>query len=78
MPNMMHRCELPTGYTDQYDSSTWNVGEVFRWSSFYECWLDCSIRLTVKPGMTVKEAYEAHVDEPMWDDYAVFFNLAFV
>jgi hypothetical protein len=78
MPNMMNRCELPTGYTDQHDSSIWNVGEVFMWSNVYECWLDCKIRLTVKPNMTIEDAFEARMDEPMWSEYSVFFNLAFV
>jgi hypothetical protein len=65
--------ELPDGYTDQHDSNTWNVGHVFRWSNLYEDWLNCDVWLTVKPNVTIKDAYEDFMDEPMWPGYAVFF-----
>jgi hypothetical protein len=76
MPNTAIR-ELPDGYTDQHDSSAWNVGEVFSWSNVYKCWLDHEVRLTVKPDMTIEDAFEARMDRPMFKDDAVFFNLAF-
>ncbi len=65
--------ELPDGYTDQHDSTIWNVGHVFSWSNVYEAWLDCNGQLTVKPNMTVRDAFENFMDHPMWDNYAVFF-----
>ena len=68
----------PDGYTEEYDSSTWNVGHVFFWSAVYDCWLDCNVRLTVKPGVPVEDAFEARMDRPMWAGYAVFFNCSFV
>ena len=74
----MTKRELPDGYTDQHDSDVWNVGHVFRWSDVYGAWLDCDIRLTVKPNMPIRDAFEARMAEPMWSEYAVFFNCAFV
>jgi hypothetical protein len=73
MPNVAP----PDGYTDQHDSSKWNVGEVFQWSSVYEAWMDCEIRLTVKPNVPVRLAFEDRMGHPMWEGYAVFFNRAF-
>ncbi len=75
--------ELPEGYTDQHDSNAWNVGEVFRWSDVWEDWLDCKVRLTIEPNMSVSDAFEARMDHPLGDHplgdyYAVFFNRAFV
>jgi len=64
---------IPDGYTDQWDRTVWNVGHVFRWSEVYSAWLDCNVRLSVKPNMTLEQAYEGRMDEPMWPDYAVFF-----
>ena len=69
--------ELPDGYTDKYDSDVWNVGELFSWSEVYDCWLECNIRLTIHPNMTIKDAFEIVMGCPMWDGYAVFFNSAF-
>ncbi len=69
--------EIPDGYTNQYDSDTWNVGEVFHWSDVYDCWLDCEVRLTIHPNMTIEHAFEIGMDHPMWDGYAVFFNSSF-
>lgn len=63
----------PDGYTEEWDSTYWTTGFVFRWSKVYEAWMDCRIQVTVKPGQTLCEAYEAHVDEPMWADYTIFF-----
>jgi hypothetical protein len=77
MPNMTATRELPTGYTDHHDSSKWNVGEVFSWSDVYKCWLACEVTVTVKPDMTIKEAFEDRMNHPMWYGYAVFFNSAF-
>jgi hypothetical protein len=63
------------GYQEEWDSTTWNMGFVFRWSEFYEAWLDCGIVLTVKPGQTLAEAFEVRMDEPMWKQYSIFFNV---
>lgn len=63
----------PDGYTENYDSSLWNVGHVFSWSNVYEAWLDCSVRLSIKPDMPISEAFEERMDHPMWDEFAVFF-----
>jgi hypothetical protein len=76
MPNATTR-PIPDGYTDQYDSIAWNVGHVFRWSDVYEAWLDCERVVTVKPGMTPDEAFEARMDHPMWPDYSIFFAEGF-
>lgn len=70
--------ELPDGYTDQYDSNRWNVGHIFWRSDVYECWLDCEVRLTVEPNVSIRDAFEACMDHPMWEGYAVFFNRAFI
>lgn len=51
----------------------WNVGHVFRWSDDYSIWLDCELLVTVKPGMTLGEAYEGRTGERMKLDYAIFF-----
>ena len=69
---------FPDGYTEDHDSSVWNVGEVFSWSEVHECWLDCNVRLTIKPNVPIALAFEDLMGCPMWDDYAVFFNCAFV
>ena len=64
---------VPDGYTEEWDDTVWNVGYVFQWSAVYEAWLDHRIRLTVKPGQSLCEAFEAHMDEPMWNEYTIFF-----
>lgn len=64
---------IPDGYTDQHDSTTWNVGFVFRWSNVCAMWLDWSGQLTIKPGMTIGQAYEDQIGEPMPADCGVFF-----
>ena len=69
---------IPNGYTDQHDSDVWNVGEVFRWSDVYECWLECGVRMTIKPNVPIDIAFEDCMGHSMWFDYAVFFNCAFV
>lgn len=64
---------VPDGYTEEWDSTIWNVGHVFMWSDVYECWLDHDLMITVKPGQTLSEAYTAVTDEPLWKQYNVFF-----
>jgi hypothetical protein len=64
---------IPDGFSDQFDSTIWNVGFVFRYSGVIDMWLDCNIGLTVKPDMSVEDAYEAHTGDTMSDDYNVFF-----
>ena len=77
MPEVTTRRELPDGYTDQHDSDLWNVGHVFLWSTVYEAWLDCGVRLSIKPNVSVRDAFEEHFDCPMWNDHAVFFDSEF-
>ena len=48
---------VPDGYTEEWDSATWNVGFVFRWSEVYEAWLELSVQLTVKPGQTRSDPF---------------------
>lgn len=64
---------MPDGYTEDYDSTVWNAGFVYRWSEVYEAWLDCERVITVKPGQSVFDAFEDRMDCPLWDGYAVFF-----
>ena len=67
------RSEPPDGFTEKWDSNTWNVGFVFRWSDVFETWLDCCVILTIKPNQTLPDAFETRMNEPMWDDYDIFF-----
>mgnify|MGYP006292889383 CR=1 FL=1 len=64
---------VPDGWTDQWDSTLWNAGRVFRWSDVYEAWLDCQVSVTVKPLESIDTAFERRMDHPMYLDYAVFF-----
>jgi len=64
---------IPDGYTDKWDPTTWNYGFVFRWSSVFEAWLEEGV-CTVKPGWSLKQAYEAWAEEPYWTDYRIFFT----
>ena len=64
---------VPDGYTEEWDSAYWTTGFVFRWSKVYEAWLDCHVQITVKPGQSLSSAYFGHMDEPMWNDYTIFF-----
>lgn len=66
---------IPEGYTDQHDSDIWNIGYVFQWSNVYECWMNCEIRLTIKPNASVDIAFEDRMEYPMSSDYTVFFIL---
>ena len=66
-------CPVPDGFTDRWDCTIWNVGFVFRWSEVYSGWLNCEIRVTVKPNMALSDAFEDRMDEPMWPEYAIFF-----
>jgi hypothetical protein len=63
----------PDGWTAEWDTTVWNRGKVFRWSDVYEAWLDCEVWLSIKPFMTIGDAFEDRMDHPMWLDYAVFF-----
>ena len=70
------KMSAPDGYTERWDSETWNVGFVFRWSKAYAAWLECG-RCTVKPGQSLCEAYAAWAGESMGSDYSIFFNKGF-
>jgi len=70
------RTNLPTGFTDQHDYTTWNTGYVFLWSKVLKGWIDCDVRLSIVPGMTIQYAFEEEFDCPMCDDHAVFFVCA--
>ena len=63
----------PDGFTSEHDSTLWNVGHVFRWSSVFDCWLDESVRISIKPHEAIADSFRRHIDEPMWPEYAVFF-----
>ena len=71
MSNVANR-PVPDGYTEKWDSTVWNVGWAFRWSEVYNDWLLVG-RLTVKPGQSLSEAFEAWCGGPMWNDYTVLF-----
>ena len=63
---------IPEGYTLYWDNTTWNVGHIFRWSDVYDQYMkECTI--TIKPGQTLPEAFEAVINEPMFPGYEVFF-----
>jgi len=64
---------IPDGFTNQWNPLVWNAGFVYRWSDVYSCWLDCEDMVTVKPNMTLDQAFEDRMDHPMWLDYAIFF-----
>ena len=64
---------VPDGYTFEHDDTIWNVGHVFRWSDVYNDYLDCGIRLSIRPEQTIAEVYEREVGEPMFNEYDVFF-----
>jgi hypothetical protein len=74
MKTPMHKRVIPDGFQLGYNRKLWSVGHVFRYSEVYDCFLDCEIRLTVKPGQCLAEAFEARMDEPMWPDYEIFFR----
>lgn len=63
----------PDGFTGEWDTTVWNAGFIFMWSDVYDAWLDCERLVTVKPFMTIEEAFEDRMDSPMWLDYAIFF-----
>ncbi len=54
---------IPDGFQIEWNSTVWNVGYVFQWSEFYEDYLDCNHRITIKPGETLPEAYERETGE---------------
>lgn len=66
---------VPDGYTEEWDDSIWNAGHIFKWSNVCGLWLDCERLVTVRPGQTLSEAYEARMDEPMWNSSTIFFDL---
>ena len=65
---------VPAGWTDEWDTTIWNVGWVFRWSPVFNGWVDQRITLTVKPFETLGDAFERRMDHAMWLDYAIFFT----
>ena len=58
--------EVPEGFQLDWDKESWNVGHVFTWSEFYECYLKDGI-ITVRPNETLPEAYEREYDMPLMD-----------
>lgn len=64
---------IPAGYTDNFDSTISNVGNVFRYHDVCRGWDDCDIMVAVDPYMTVEAAYEGDLGEPLPDDCAIFF-----
>ena len=69
----LHKMDPPDGFTEDWNTTIWNVGFVFRWSEVFECWLDCQIVLTVRPNQTLSEAYELRMGEPLVVGYDIFF-----
>jgi hypothetical protein len=69
--------EPPDGFVDAYVSELWQVGHVFSWSQFYECWLNREYRISVKPGETGREAYERETGESYFtnDDFVFYTGL---
>lgn len=63
---------VPTGYTEHWDFTIWNVGHVYLWSDVYRAWMKCG-RCTVKPGQVLGDAFEAWAGHSMWLDYSIFF-----
>jgi hypothetical protein len=64
--------QTPDGFTDHHDADIWNVGHVFRWSEFSECYLCLSHFISVKPGETGREAYERETGEPLFDKHVFY------
>ena len=68
----LHKRELPSGYTLDYDASIWNVGQVFTWSEVFKNWLIGPI-ITVKPNDTLPEAYKRSQKKDLPRDTEIFF-----
>jgi len=65
--------ELPDGFQLDWDPDSWNVGHLFRWSAFYDCYLNEGARLTVKPGDTLQDAHRRAFGCEMELDFDIFF-----
>ena len=65
--------EVPEGFTIEWDDTIWNVGHPFMWSDVYSGYLKMTGVLTVKPGQTLPEAWDAFYDQPMFSEYEIFF-----
>lgn len=63
----------PDGYTENHDSTVWNVGFVFWYSNVYEAWLEDAV-ISVRPGQTGSEALEERTDYSEWAGYKVFYS----
>ena len=55
---------IPDGMQLDWDKELWNAGHAYKWSEFYEQYMECGI-ITVKPNQTF--------DEPMFADGEIFF-----
>lgn len=71
MPDVMG-IPAPDGYTEDHDSTVWNVGFVFWYSRVYEDWLQDAV-ISVRPGQSGTEALEERTDYSEWGGYRVFY-----
>ena len=68
--------EIPDGFQLDWNDQTWNVAYTFRWSEFYDCYLDETHnfgRISVRPGDSLPEAFERAFDMPYTSEYEIFF-----
>ena len=64
---------IPDGFQLDWDKETWNVGHAFMWSELYQQYIRTEKTITVKPGQTLPEAFEAAYGFSPGTDYEVFF-----
>ncbi len=64
----------PDGYTEDHDSTLWNVGHVFLYSNFYECWLEDAV-ISVRPDQSDSDALSERTDYSEWSGYRVFYSI---
>ena len=64
---------IPDGTQLEWDDTTWNAGHCYMWSDVYDAFMWHSL-ITVKPGQTLPEAFEAMHDMPMFSEYEIFFS----
>jgi len=63
---------IPDGMQLDWDQEVWNAGHAYKWSEFYEEYMECGM-LTVKPKQSLADAWYARFDEPMFGDGEIFF-----
>ena len=63
---------IPNGMQLDWDKEVWNAGHAYKWSRFYEQYMECGI-ITVKPKQSLADAWYARFNEPMFADGEIFF-----